>query len=62
MFVLPVARDMEPRERYDDISSFVLTSGSVTPARVIPPLKVSLICIGTLAGTANFALQSPLDA
>jgi len=43
MLVLPVARDSEPVERYDAISSFVLTSGSATPASVIPPFVVSLI-------------------
>lgn len=63
MFVLPMARDDEPLERYDAISSFVLTSASVTPASVIPPFTVSLICMGTLAGTATFAVDvtSPLD-
>lgn len=59
MFVLPVARDKEPRVRYDAISSFVLISASVTPASVIPPFTVSLICIGTLAGTAGLTLVAP---
>ena len=54
MLVLPVARDKEPRVKYDAISSFVRTSASVTPASVIPPFTVSLICIGTLAGPADF--------
>ena len=63
MFVLPVARDDEPRDRYDAISSFVLTSASVTPARVIPPFTVSLICMGTLAGTVTLVVgaTSPRD-
>ena len=59
IFVLPVARDWEPRVRYVAISSFVLTSASVTPASVIPPCTVSLICMGTLAGTDGFARNAP---
>lgn len=63
MLVLPVARDNEPLERYDAISSFVLTTASITPASVIPPFTVSLICMGTLVGTVVFAADatSPLD-
>lgn len=63
MLVLPVARDNEPLERYDAISSFVFTSGSVTPASVIPPFTVSLICIGTLLGRVVFTVDatSPLE-
>jgi len=59
-----VARDNEPLERYDVISSFVLTSASVTPVSVIPPFNVSLICMGTLVGCATtFVVDaaSPLD-
>lgn len=63
ILVLPVARDSEPRERLDAISSLVLTSASVTPASVIPPFTVSLIWIGTLVGTAGFVIgaASPLE-
>ena len=50
---------MEPCDRYDAISSFVLTSASVTPARVMPPLTVSLICIGTLAGPVGLVTHTP---
>jgi len=59
-----VARDNEPLERYNAISSFVLTSASVTPASVISPFNVSLICMGTLVGcAATFVVDvaSPLD-
>lgn len=48
IFVLPVAREMDPRVKYDAISSFDLTSASVTPASVIPPAAVSLIWMGAL--------------
>lgn len=53
---------MEPRDRYDAISSFVRTSASVTPAKVMPPLTVSLICIGTLDGPVGLVKEtaSPL--
>jgi hypothetical protein len=43
MFVLAVARDDDPRVKYDAISSFDFTSASVTPARVMPPVAVSRI-------------------
>lgn len=59
MFVLPVARENEPRVKYDAISSFVRTSASVTPASVIPPFTVSLICMGTLAGPEAFMGAAP---
>lgn len=55
MLVLPVARATEPRVKYVAISSFDLTSASVTPANVMPPLTVSLICIGALEGPVDFA-------
>ena len=50
---------MEPRDKYNAISSLVLTSASVTPARVMPPLTVSLICIGTLAGPVGLVKLTP---
>ena len=46
MLVLPVARQREPRSKQAAISPKVFTSVSVTPARVMPPLLVSLIWIG----------------
>jgi hypothetical protein len=46
MLVLPVARQRDPVSKQVAISFKLLTSDSVTPARVMPPLLVSLICIG----------------
>ena len=46
MLVLPVARQREPRSKQAAISPRVFTSVSVTPAKVMPPLLVSLIWIG----------------
>jgi len=59
MFVLPVARARDPRDKYEAISSFDLTSGSATPASVIPPFTVSLICMGTLPGPEGFVTGGP---
>lgn len=62
ILVLAVARAREPLDKYDAISSFVRTSASVTPASVIPPFAVSLICIGSLPGAVVFAdAASTLD-
>lgn len=60
MLVLPVARDKEPLDKKEAISSFDLTSGSVTPASVIPPVTVSLICIGTRVTGLSTEALSPL--
>jgi hypothetical protein len=59
IFVLPMARDQEPRNRCVVISFFVLTSTLVTLASCIPLFIVSLICMGTLVDTAGFARDAP---
>lgn len=52
--MLPVARHRDPCSRQAAISSKLLTSASVTPARVIPPLVVSRICMGGLPTASAF--------
>lgn len=59
VLVLPVARASNPQLKCDAISSFDLTSATVTPARVIPSFAVSLIWIGDLDGIADLASEAP---
>lgn len=54
MFVLPVARLIEPCSRHAAISFWVLTSTSVDPESVIMPFDDSRICTGDFPGIATF--------